>query len=239
MSAPEQNYNIYDKELLAVVYALQNWRVYAESCSELTIYTDHKNLLSFTTTKALNRRQVRWAETLGQYKFRILYTPGRDNGRADTLSRRTDLMENKDITDHPILKQQKDGSLVPAQQLAATMIITVPGKVKDFQKGYKGDTLVQELKDQQPDNELLEYDGKTYIPEKCIEQTIKDHHNNPAQGHPGVSKTVELLKRNYAAPRLRQRVERYIKECVMCQQNKSARHAKYGEIQFADVPTIP
>ncbi len=51
MSAAEQNYDIHDKELLAVVYALQNWRVYAESYSELTIFTDHKNLLNFTTTK--------------------------------------------------------------------------------------------------------------------------------------------------------------------------------------------
>ena len=59
MSAAEQNYNIHDKELLAVVYTLQNWRVYAESCSDLTIFTDHKNLLNFTTTKELNRRQVR------------------------------------------------------------------------------------------------------------------------------------------------------------------------------------
>jgi len=59
ISGAEQNYNIYDKKLLAIVAALQNWRVYAESCSELTIFTDHKNLLTFTTTKELNRRQVR------------------------------------------------------------------------------------------------------------------------------------------------------------------------------------
>jgi len=59
MLAVEQNYDIHDKELLAVVYTLQNWRVYAESYSELTIFTDYKNLLNFTITKELNRRQVR------------------------------------------------------------------------------------------------------------------------------------------------------------------------------------
>ena len=42
MSGAEQNYDIHDKELLAVVAALQQWRQYAESCSELTIFTDHK-----------------------------------------------------------------------------------------------------------------------------------------------------------------------------------------------------
>ena len=87
--------------------------MYAESYSELTIFMNYKNLLNFTTTKELNRRQVRWLELLGQYKFKILYTPVKDNGRADALSRRTDHMESKDIIEKPILKQEKDGSLVP------------------------------------------------------------------------------------------------------------------------------
>ena len=59
MSQAEQNCDIYDKELLAVVNTLKHWRVYAESSSELTILTDHKNLTMFTTTKKLNRKQVR------------------------------------------------------------------------------------------------------------------------------------------------------------------------------------
>ena len=50
----EERYNVHDKELLAIVACLQHWRVYAESCSELTIYMDHKNLVHFTTTKVLN-----------------------------------------------------------------------------------------------------------------------------------------------------------------------------------------
>ena len=86
MSQAEQNYNIHNKELLAVVNTLKHWRVYVESSSKLTILTDHKNLTTFTTTKKLNRQQVRWAELLGQHKFKILYTPGQDNRRVDTLS---------------------------------------------------------------------------------------------------------------------------------------------------------
>ena len=86
MTQAERNYDIHDKELLAVVNTLEHWRVYVESSSELTVLTDHKNLTTFTTTKKLNRRQVRWAELLGQHKFKILYTPGQDNRRADALS---------------------------------------------------------------------------------------------------------------------------------------------------------
>ena len=59
MTQVEQNYDIHDKELLAVVNTLKHWRVYTESSSELTILTDYKNLTMFTTTKKLNRQQVR------------------------------------------------------------------------------------------------------------------------------------------------------------------------------------
>jgi len=108
LSPAEQNYDIHDKELLAIVAALQQWRVYAEGAPGLEILTDHKNLLYFTTTKQLNRRQTRWSELLGQYKFKISYTPGKENGRADALSRRPDLMD-KEGNVHNILKINNDG----------------------------------------------------------------------------------------------------------------------------------
>jgi hypothetical protein len=61
----ELNYNIHDKELLAIVVAFKVWRVYLEGAKHtITVKTDHKNLTFFTTTKELTRRQARWAETL-------------------------------------------------------------------------------------------------------------------------------------------------------------------------------
>ena len=59
LSPAEQNYDIHNKELLAIVAALETWRVYAKGLPDLTIFTDHKNLLHFIKTKQLNRRQVR------------------------------------------------------------------------------------------------------------------------------------------------------------------------------------
>ena len=105
---------MHDKELIAIVDALEHWRIYAQSCSKLTIYTDYKNLVQFTTTKTLNRRQVRLSELLGQYKFKILYTPGKDNSRADTLSRRSNLAGTKTINKFAILRKNADRSLGPS-----------------------------------------------------------------------------------------------------------------------------
>jgi hypothetical protein len=59
MTAPKKNYNIHNKELLAVVEAFREWRVYLKGLAHtVEVYMDHKNLIYFTTTKQLNHRQT-------------------------------------------------------------------------------------------------------------------------------------------------------------------------------------
>ena len=79
MIDPEQNYNIHDKELLAIVLVFAQWRVYIKGASNIEVLIDYKNLIYFIITKQLNRRQVRWSELLKQYKFKITYSPGKNN----------------------------------------------------------------------------------------------------------------------------------------------------------------
>jgi hypothetical protein len=213
----EQNYDIHDKELLAIVAALQHWRVYAEGAPSLTILTDHKNLLTFTTTKVLNRRQVRWSELLGQYKFKIQYRPGKDNGRADALSRGIDYMEGKEATIHSILQTNKDG--------------TLSARTHEFNAVLR---IMKEDEEQFP----ISHD-KCQVPERHQEQCIKDHHDDPTQGHPGFTKTIENIQRNFAFPQIKAKVTAYVQKCRSCQMNKSSRHAKYDEIQFVDPPLQP
>jgi len=55
-SAPELNYNIHNKELLAIYEAFKIWRHYLEgSALPINVVTDHKNLEYFSTTKILTR----------------------------------------------------------------------------------------------------------------------------------------------------------------------------------------
>ena len=59
MTPAECNYNIHDKELLAIVQALKEWRKYAQGSPHVVkILTDYKNLVPSTTTKELNGRQI-------------------------------------------------------------------------------------------------------------------------------------------------------------------------------------
>jgi hypothetical protein len=59
-SVTEYNYEIYDKELLAIIRCFEEWRPELEGTSSpIKVITDHRNLEYFTTTKLLNRRQAR------------------------------------------------------------------------------------------------------------------------------------------------------------------------------------
>jgi len=78
----ELNYEIYDKELLAIVDSLEHYRHMFEGLGQqITIYSDHHNLLWFTETKIYNRRQARWAEKLSKYDLVIHFRPGTKGGR--------------------------------------------------------------------------------------------------------------------------------------------------------------
>ena len=55
------------------------------------IKTDYKNLIGFLTIKKLNRRQVRQAEILVEYYFKIKYVKGIDNAKIDIFSKKIEL----------------------------------------------------------------------------------------------------------------------------------------------------
>jgi hypothetical protein len=78
--------------MLAIVKALREWRAELEGLQEalFIIYSDHRALVYFMTTKELTSRQARWAELLSRYNFKLMYCVGKANARADALSRRED-----------------------------------------------------------------------------------------------------------------------------------------------------
>ena len=69
----ECNYEIYDKEMLAIINCLQEWDAELRSVKEFQIRTDHKNLEYFMTVRKLTERQMRWSLILSRYNFSIIY----------------------------------------------------------------------------------------------------------------------------------------------------------------------
>ena len=90
LNSAERNYKIYDKEMLAIMYAFYEWSHYLKGVKIPTeVLTDHQNLTYFKKPQNLNRRQARWVMDLQEYDFVIKYRPGKANTKADILLWRT------------------------------------------------------------------------------------------------------------------------------------------------------
>ena len=88
MIPAEIQYETHNGELLAIVKVFKTWHYYLEGCKhEVLVLTDYNNLRCFIDMKSLSSRQVRWAQELSQYHFRIDYRQGKANAAADALSR--------------------------------------------------------------------------------------------------------------------------------------------------------
>ena len=81
LNSAELNYEIYDKEMLAIVETMDQYRHYFKRLGHTTtVFSDHWNLLWFTEMKVYNCRQVRWAEKLSHFDFKIVFRPGKQGG---------------------------------------------------------------------------------------------------------------------------------------------------------------
>ena len=93
------------------------------------------------------------------------------------------------------------------QTLTTTIRVEGLNMINRLIKAYDKDAKAKELRKEQPNATVLNYQGKTYVLEECIEEMVRDYYNNPIHGHPRVTRTIELIHRNYNTPRLRPKVE--------------------------------
>jgi len=90
LSSMEQNYEIHDKEMLAIIRTLEEWRHFLEGTTYLVeIWTNHKNLEYFMTAKKLNHYQACWSLHLAQFDFLLHHHyPRHTMSKLDVLLRR-------------------------------------------------------------------------------------------------------------------------------------------------------
>ena len=85
LTSAECNYHTPEKELLAVMHALNIWRCYLDG-SRFTIFSDHEPLKYLRTKASLLPREVRWSQFIERFDYSWEYREGRINA-ADPLSR--------------------------------------------------------------------------------------------------------------------------------------------------------
>ena len=89
LSPPEKNYGVTELETLAVVWAMQHFNAYLYG-HEVTVVTDHSAVKAILQMPNLNGKHARWWLKVfgsGVKKIDIVYRPGRENSKADALSR--------------------------------------------------------------------------------------------------------------------------------------------------------
>jgi transposase InsO family protein len=246
MIPAELNYEIHDKELLAIVAAFGEWRVYLEGSKyPVEVYTDHKNLLYFTSTKVLTRRQVRWSELLSGYNFRISYRKGNDNAKADALSRRADHAQDVRSAPQAVLRLKSDNTLIYNHAtIAATFTISDQDQERRITHAYAKDRLAREIRKTpekytsflRQDSGLILYKGLIYIANQARDAIVRQCHEEMPHGHQGIEKTLERISRTYYFPGMNKAVRQHIANCDTCWKTKHSRHKPYGELSSPKAP---
>ena len=159
-----------------------------------------------STTK-ISQHIVRQVLELEEYNIRLQHVPGKSNGRADALSRRPDYDQGtEDNQGVMVLPDKLFMRAMNSQELKQSEAVLKPWvdphKLKQIcGMWWKGNQLVI----------TADTPARWSI--------VQVHHNPPAYGHPGISRTYKLTARRYWWPCMWQDVMDYVKGCTDCQQN--------------------
>ena len=218
-SPAECNYDIYDKELMAIIEALEEWIPECEGAEyPLKFITDHKNLQYVISKMLLNRWQAQWWEFLTRFDYEIVYQPSKSNEKADDLMRRLgDLPEWRDdrsktmervvqrpqnlrkqlrlLADSPAAQGRPS---IPDHMTKAYETEPLPGKILE---AIWTNTRLQEniIGECMEEGGWIRYRGNWYLPDSdglrlCI---VQAHHHTALVWHPGQAMTCDLLDRRY------------------------------------------
>ena len=103
-----------------------------KSCQEeFVVFTDHKNLEYFASSKVLSRRQARWAEFLSEFWFKVVYRPGHLNTKADILSRRRNYADEEGGEPTPKSLFKPGQWVVSSAQIASIKAFALPVSIED------------------------------------------------------------------------------------------------------------
>ncbi|KAL0146623.1 hypothetical protein M9458_057963 [Cirrhinus mrigala] len=214
LSPVEQNYDVGNRELLAIKLALEEWRHWLEGSKHpFTIITDH-NLQYIREAKRLNPRQARWALFFTRLNLKITYRPGSKNISADALSR-------LHSTDQPVEPEP----IVPSNLIVSPI-------VWEMDEDIRSATLQEAAPPECPE-------GKIFVPLALRQDLLDTAHWSPGSGHPGSQRTLSLLQSHYWWPSMRRDTIRYVQSCSVCAMSTSPRQLPTGKLVTLPIPQRP
>ena len=195
LSPAKRNYDIGNKELLAVKLALEEWRQWLEGAQvPFQVWTDHKNLEYLHTAKRLNSRQARWALFFARFNFHLAYRPGSKNVKPDALSR---------YFEGPHSPEPPETILQPEVFVNAVQMDV--------------DKLVREAVGSEATPSGCP-DGIQFVPADWRAWVIEWGHSSQFSGHPGTNRTLSFIQHKFWWPEMRGDIVNFIAACSVCAQ---------------------
>ena len=254
MAPAELNYPIHDKEMLAIVRALGQWRAELSGTSTaIKVLTDHRSLEYFMSSKILNSRQARWAEILADFFFVITYYPRKQNAKADALT----WQDDDTRISNQIKEKERIQTLLPSDRLDWKVRDNLQVSALDDPLGLVDQILQANRSRRQLESEtdhlargqvgwedkdgLLLYDSRLVVPDVDNLRTklIAEAHSQVSTAHPGRNKTLALLARKYYWKSMRAWVEQFVANCRACKRALPPHEKKHGFLHPLPIPDRP
>jgi RNase H-like domain found in reverse transcriptase/Integrase zinc binding domain len=226
----ERNYDIYERELLAIIKAITHWRPYLIWTKEpFTILTDHANLLHWKSPRKLNRRTARWHGELQDYNFKLQHVPGKLHTAADALSRPTGADEGKE--DNQQMTMIPEAAFIrlagPDSDGSIKHTITIiQNHNRSLMEEWTGIYPIERIDN--PDEPFwrdIKSRRLVIPPDQGLKRELMNiWHEGSINGHPGRDETIRRINREYFWPGAKTWITEYIKGCATCQQNKNLTH---------------
>jgi RNase H-like domain found in reverse transcriptase len=203
----EQQYEIYDRELLGIVRALKEWRHYIQGSGHTTlVHIDHRNLTYFRKAQKLSDRQARWPLFLSEFDIKLQHLPGNKIILLDALFRRPDHCPEEDKKKEEILLLDNlflnllDVNLRDRITKNKEYNFDVTKAIELLQEGSTSiqnnleDWKIEEVDDQK----TIFYKGKQYVPKDQELQwdILKLFHDHETAGHPEELETYNSVKQH-------------------------------------------
>lgn len=217
---PESKYHSFELETLAIIYALRRFRPYLQGL-RFRIITDCNSLKLTLSKKDINPRISRWVLEMQSYDYEVIHRPGVQMQHVDALSRATSVLV---IEDNPL---EYNLSICQSEDITIKGLRDNLEKTEDKYYEMRDGLIYRKHK-----NDLL-----FYVPAVMEDAIIRKYHEE--MGHLGVEKTVSTVMYNYWFPNLKQKVERYIRNCLKCLSYSPTTGRREGLLHSIDKGKLP